>query len=104
LARFSRGRIRAAALTSEEADRVLGDITDFDERYDQAWLVGDRRRYAGHESVWHALYLLPGGGLLRVLRVIPGFRRLSHRVYRWVADRRKSSCRLDGHAAGQAGD
>lgn len=83
-----------APLASEEADEVLGDLS-YEERFDQAWLVGEGRRYPGHESIWHSLYLLPLGSALRVLRLMPGFGAISHRAYRWVADKRKSACRID---------
>jgi predicted DCC family thiol-disulfide oxidoreductase YuxK len=99
LARTSRGRLRISPLTSSEADRELGDVSQ-EERYSQAWLVGSGQRHAGHEAAWHALYLLPGGFLLRLLRWLPGFQSISRRAYRWVADRRSPACRLRSDASG----
>jgi len=95
VARFSWGRMRISPLTSEEADRVLGHVAP-EERYSQAWLQLNERLYAGHEAVWQGAYLLPAGFLLRPLRLLPGFHPVSRRLYRWVADRRSSSCRIGG--------
>lgn len=96
MARWSRGKVRISPLASEEADGALGDL-DAEARFSQAWLAGRGRRHAGHEAVWHAAYQLPGGWLLRPLRWLPFFHPINRRLYRWVADRRSSACRIDGH-------
>lgn len=97
LAWASRGQVRIAPLTSEEADRTLAEVPP-SERWDRAWLRQDGVLYGGHEAVWHALYTIPGGALLRPLRWIPGFQPLSRRIYRWVADHRARTCRLPSPA------
>jgi len=72
-------------LRSEEAARLLRDLPAA-ERVRAAWLVApDGRRWRGAEAIWHALYLAPWGWLLRPLRLLPGFRRISDFVYDWVA-------------------
>ena len=97
LAWASRGQVRIAPLTSEEADRTLAEVPP-SERWDRAWLRQDGVLYGGHEAVWHALYTTPGGVLLRPLRWIPGFQPLSRCIYRWVAARRSRTCRLPSPA------
>jgi predicted DCC family thiol-disulfide oxidoreductase YuxK len=89
-------RLRRVPLTSDEADRYLGDV-DWETRLAQAWLSAPGgRRWGGAEAIWHALYRVPVlGPLLRPLRWLPGFHPLSRRVYRWVAaQRRNTGCRL----------
>lgn len=93
--RWSRGRIRSAPLTSAEADRLLPGVGE-EERYSQAWLIGEGHVHAGHEAGWHTLYLAPGGWLLRPLRWLPFFQPVSRAVYRWIADHRSSACRRKG--------
>ena len=93
MARQSRGLIRIVPLGSEDADRHLADV-DPETRFSQAWLVGEGKRYGGHEAIWQGAYLLPGGFLLRPLRWLPFFHPISQRVYRWVADNRSSACRV----------
>lgn len=99
----SRGRVRIVPMTSSEAEEVLAEVPPT-ERWDRAWLRLEGRLLGGHEAVWHALYAMPGGWLLRPLRWLPGFQPLSRWVYRWVADHRSTTCRFRDHAApGNAG-
>lgn len=80
-------RLRLVPLRSEEAARLLPDLS-VEERLRRAWLVGpDGRQWGGAEAIWQALYLAPAGWLLRPLRIFPGFGRISDRVYDWVAHR-----------------
>jgi predicted DCC family thiol-disulfide oxidoreductase YuxK len=93
VARGSRGRVRIAPLTSAEAKAALAHVPPA-ERWDRAWLLQEGQLYCGHEAIWHALYAMPGGGLLRPLRWVPGFQPVCRWVYRWVADHRSPTCRL----------
>lgn len=101
LARWSRGRIRIAPLTSPEAERALGDLPPA-ERFSRAWLVGPGGRFGGHEAGWHSLYLLPGGWLLRPLRRLPGFQPISRWLYDRLAERRGSTCAVEPRAGARA--
>lgn len=89
--------MRVSPLGGAEADRLLAGIGAA-ERYRQAWGSDGTRLYAADRSVWEALYRLPGGWLLRSLRLIPGFDWVSFRVYRWVAEHRSPACRLKNGA------
>lgn len=98
LLRVSPTRIRVFPLGGREADRVLSGVSTHD-RFRQAWGTDGRQLFAGHEAAWRALYTLPVGGILRVLRYIPGFHWVSPRVYQWIADHRSPTCRLKSHSA-----
>lgn len=98
VARASRGRVRISPLNSAEAEKTLAEVPPA-ERWDRAWLLLDGTLHGGHEAIWHALYTLPGGRLLRPLRWLPGFQPINRWVYRWVADHRSTSCRLPNPAA-----
>lgn len=99
LERAARGRLRIVPIGSAEGARLLADLCPA-ERYTQAWLVWPDRpaapgeRLGGDRAIWAALYLVPGGGLLRPLQYLPGFAYLSRALYRWVANRRPTTCRL----------
>jgi predicted DCC family thiol-disulfide oxidoreductase YuxK len=81
-------RLRPLALGTEEADRLLADLTP--EQRDASWhLVSpDGQRESAGAAGAPLLRLLPGGGLpAAVLAKVP---QRTQRTYEWVADHRST--------------
>lgn len=85
-------RLRPLALHTEEADRLLSDLTR--EQQDASWhLVSpDGHRESAGAAAAPMLRLLPGGALpAAVLARVPD---RTQRAYEWVADHRSTLSRL----------
>jgi predicted DCC family thiol-disulfide oxidoreductase YuxK len=96
LEKLTFGKVRSEPYTSPEADEILVGVKP-EERYDRAWMKWDEQILGGHEAMWHSLYLLPFGFILRPLRFLPWFHPISRRFYRFVAEHRSPKCRLKQH-------
>jgi predicted DCC family thiol-disulfide oxidoreductase YuxK len=81
-----RGRLRFAPLTSNEAERVLGDLPDR-VRFDSWHLLDEAGQVSSAgAAIPPLLQRLPGG--TPVATVAARFPRATDRAYRWVADHR----------------
>jgi predicted DCC family thiol-disulfide oxidoreductase YuxK len=85
LLNWDRGALRPLPLRTEEADRLLDDLTE-DERNASWHLILDGERFSAGAALAPALRLVPGGP---VPAAAPArFPRATERGYRWVADHR----------------
>ena len=83
---LKRGALRPLQLGTEEADRLLADLT-VEERNSSWHLIGeDGKRFSAGAALAPALALLPGGRIPSAL--VARMPRLTEHGYRWVVDHR----------------
>jgi predicted DCC family thiol-disulfide oxidoreductase YuxK len=87
-----RGRLRYVALQDDEAERLLGEMSQ--ERRVASWhlVTEDGHRYSAGRAVAPLLRLLPGGGPLA--RLVEAFPSATNAGYEFVAAHRSALSRL----------